>query len=289
MIIIIITTQLLAAAGSRYHLFSVAVNSQLQILCVKMADRLLKQNQSNFLLSNFREFYKLWRDNQEAILRVKCCEGKLSISFESSFKSPETKPTLPPKVNEKAKKISPSRQRRNQARAELFRSKKKEASKASEDNAERVPVSSREGQEATEVSVVSQTSSALDKPDASTAVPDDADEFVRNMQWLSKEDPALYIQMFNQLSENAPQEQAKKKDDAENLPPVSRVKNKTKSKDAAVNEEPAANKDETPELSDRLKTSVLDFLRQEGGEAFRAREEIGDELNSNDWLEDLRL
>ena len=42
--------------------------------------------------------------------------------------------------------------------------------------------------------------------------------------------------------------------------------------------------DETPELSDRLKTSVLDFLRQEGGEAFGVREEIRPELNSNDWL-----
>ena len=141
----------MSAAGSRYHYFSVTVNSQLQISCVKMADRLLKQNQSNFLLSNFREFYKLWRDNQEAILRVKCCEGKLSISFHSSFKSPETKPTLPPTSNEKAKKISPSRRRRNQARAELFRSKKKEASKASEDNAEGVPALSKEGHEAMEV------------------------------------------------------------------------------------------------------------------------------------------
>ena len=55
---------------------------------------------------------------------------------------------MPPKVNEKAKKISPSRQRRNQARAELFRSKKKEASKASEDNAAGVPAASKEGQEA---------------------------------------------------------------------------------------------------------------------------------------------
>ena len=69
------------------------------------------------------------------------------------------------------------------------------------------------------------------------------------------------------------QEQAKKKDDAENLPPVSRIKNKTKSKDAAVNEEPAANNDETPEMSDRLKTSVLDFRKQEGGEALRDRED----------------
>ena len=68
------------------------------------------------------------------------------------------------------------------------------------------------------------------------------------------------------------------------MPPVSRVKNKTKIKNATVNEEPAANKDETPELSDRLKTSVLDFLRQEGGEAFGVREEIRPELNSNDWL-----
>ena len=189
------------------------VNSQLQISCVKMADRLLKQNQSNFLLSNFREFYKLWRDNQEAILRVKCCEGKLSISFESSFKSPETKPTLPPEptVNEnakkeKAKKISPSRQRRNQARAELFRSKKKEASKASEDNAEGVPASSKEGHEAMEA--VSQTSSTLDKPAASTAVP--VDEFASAMEWLSNENPALYIHYFNQLARGH-QEQTKKK------------------------------------------------------------------------------
>ena len=71
------------------------------------------------------------------------------------------------------------------------------------------------------------------------------------------------------------QEQAKKKDDAENLPPVSRIKNKTKSKDAAVNEEPAAKNDETPEMYDRPKTSLdLDFRKQEGGEALRDREDV---------------
>ena len=70
------------------------------------------------------------------------------------------------------------------------------------------------------------------------------------------------------------QEQAKKKDDAENLPPVSRIKNKTKSKDAAMNEEPAAKNDETPEMYDRPKTSLdLDFRKQEGGEALRDRED----------------
>ena len=84
-----------AAAGSRYRYFSVIADSQLQTTSVKMtaSDRLFK-NQSNFLISNFREFYKLWRDNQEAILTVKCCDGKLSIIFESSFQSPEIKPTL---------------------------------------------------------------------------------------------------------------------------------------------------------------------------------------------------
>ena len=86
-------------------------NSQLQTTSVKMTanDRLLKKNQSNFLTSNFREFYKLWRDNQEANLTVKCCDGKLSISFESSFQSPENKPTLQTNVTRKGKRISPSR------------------------------------------------------------------------------------------------------------------------------------------------------------------------------------
>ena len=78
------------------------------------SDRLLKK-QTNFLISNFREFHKLWRDNQEAILKVKCCDGKLTINFESSFKVPEPNPTLPTKVNEKVKRISPSRRRRNEA------------------------------------------------------------------------------------------------------------------------------------------------------------------------------
>ena len=68
------------------------------------------------------------------------------------------------------------------------------------------------------------------------------------------------------------------------MPPVSRVKNKTKKENAAVNAEPAVNNDETPEMPDRLKTSVLDFLRQEGGEAFRAREVLGPELDHSDWL-----
>ena len=132
--------------------------------------------------------------------------------------------------------------------------------------------------------VVSQTSLTLDKPTASTAVPQwtemhppsplwvPVDEFASAMEWLSIENPALYNHYFNQLARGH-QEQTKKKDDAENLPPVSRVKNKTKSKDAAVNKEPAANNDETPEMSDRLKTSVLDFRKQEGGEALRDRED----------------
>ena len=97
-------------------------------------ERLLKMKQMNFFISNFREFHKLWRDNQEAILKVKCCDGKLTINFESSFKVPETKPSLPKQVKEKVKSISPSRRRRNLARAELFR-----RNKASKDTADGFP------------------------------------------------------------------------------------------------------------------------------------------------------
>ena len=121
------------------------------------SNRLIK-NQSNFLLSNFREFYKLWRDNQEANLAVKCCDGKLSINFESSFRSPETKPTLQTVVKRKVKRISPSRRRRNQARAEQFR-----RNKASKDNADEVPATSKEGQKETQSSVSSRES-ALENP-----------------------------------------------------------------------------------------------------------------------------
>ena len=180
------------------------------------SDRLLKKNQSNFLLSNFREFYKLWRDNQEAILTVKCCDGKLSINFESSFRSPETKPTL--ETSERnIKRISPSRRRRNQARAEQFR-----RNKASKENADEVPASSKEGQKETQSSVSSRES-ALENPPSATAV-------------LGKgpSDPT---------------------DDAENQNslPVSRVKRKAKRrqderKNATVNEEPEATV-ETLELS----------------------------------------
>lgn len=105
-------------------------------MTASLSNRILKKNQSNFLLSNFREFHKLWRDNQGANLKVKCCDGKLSIDFESSFQSPETNPTLPPM---KVKRISPSRRRRNQARAEQFRKNK--------DKAEELPASSEKGQE----------------------------------------------------------------------------------------------------------------------------------------------
>ena len=110
-------------------------------------DRLLKKKQANFLISNFREFHKLWRDNQEAILKVKCCDGKLTINFESSFKGPEPKPTLPRQVNEKVKRISPSRRKRNLARAELFR-----RNKASKDTADGFPANSKESQEDMEIS-----------------------------------------------------------------------------------------------------------------------------------------
>ena len=110
-------------------------------------DRLFKKKQANFLISNFREFHKLWRDNQEAILKVKCCDGKLTINFESSFKGPEPKPTLPRQVNEKVKRISPSRRKRNLARAELFR-----RNKASKDTADGFPATSKESQEDMEIS-----------------------------------------------------------------------------------------------------------------------------------------
>ena len=148
-----------------------------------MADsnNVLKKKQTNFLISNFREFHKLWRDNQEAILTVKCCDGKLSINFESSFQSPETKPTLQTSGIRKVKRISPSRRRRNQARAEQFR-----RNKASKDNADEIPASSKEVQEQMQVSVSSQES-ALEKPQSATPVPVDID--TRNLETLIKKTP----------------------------------------------------------------------------------------------------
>ena len=190
------------------------------------SDRLLKQNQSNFLLSNFREFYKLWRDNQEAILTVKCCDGKLSINFESSFQSPETKPILQTFEKRKVKRISPSRRRRNQARAERFRNKFKET-----------PAPSKEGQEEMQVSVSESTPAGKGPPDPAKSQENAA----------SQACPLLFS--VTQFGKDPPDQTI----DAENSPQVSRVKRKAKRrqdkrKNATVNEKPEA-KVETSEMS----------------------------------------
>ena len=196
------------------------------------SDRLLKKNQSNFLASNFREFYKLWRDNQEANLTVKCCDGKLSIIFESSFQSPEIKPTLQTIVKRKVKRTSPSRRRRNQARAEQFR-----RNKAFKDNADEMPASSKDGQKEMQASVSSKES-ASEKLLSATAVP--ADIVTRNPEALFTGTP---------IGEGPPDPT----DDAENSLPVSRVKRKAKRRQderikATVNEKPEATV-ETSEMS----------------------------------------
>ena len=189
------------------------------------SNRLIKKKQTNFLLSNFREFYKLWRDNQEAILRVKSCEGKLTINFESSFKVPETRPTSPIKVNEKVKRISPSRRRRNMARAELFR-----RNKASKDTADGLPATSKESQEESQEDMqvseasresVSEKSPTSAAPSGSTISIPETSEQPSNLQHSQaltapstedvKRDPEAEDEMFH---------------DAEDWVPVSRVKSK---------------------------------------------------------------
>ena len=107
-------------------------------------------------------------------------------------------------VKRKAKRISSSRRRRNQARAEQFR-----RNKASKDNADEMPASSKEGQKEMQASVASKES-ALENPLSATAVPDPTDD-----------------------AEN------------QNSLPVSRIKRKAKRrqderKNAIVNEEPEA-------------------------------------------------
>ena len=80
----------------------------------------------------------------------------------------------------------------------------------------------------------------MDKPAASAAVPvlDDnrGSNDLRILENISELQSSMPVnQIIDQLEEAARghQDPAKKKDDAENLPPVSRVKNKTKNKNAA--------------------------------------------------------
>ena len=193
-----------------------------------MADsnRAMKMKQTNFLISNFREFHKLWRDNQEAILKVKCCDGKLTINFESSFKVPEPKPTLPTKVNEKVKRISPSRRRRNLARAELFR-----RNKASKDTAEGFPAttskeSQEESQEAMMVSEASHESASEQSPiseipvDKSTSIPETSIWVSIVQQHQSLKAPTLEVAKRDKDAE------VEKFNDEENWKSVSHVKSK---------------------------------------------------------------
>ena len=234
-----------------------------------MADRLLKWNQSNFLLSNFCEFYKLWRDNQEATLRVKCCGGKLSINFESSFQSPVTNPTLPAIVKRKAKRISPSRRKRNQARAEQFRRNK--------DNAEVVPASSKEGQEEMQVSV-SSPESAVEKPLPLLAAAVPVDNDTRNLESSSSFSTSFHQEEVKYRQENA-----------ENSTPLSRVKRKAKRKkderkNATVNEPAVAV--ESSVMSARLEAEANDDCSQDEPELESSEDELQNKPRiTNEFLE----
>ena len=250
-------------------------NSQLQITSVKMtaSDRLLKKNQSNFLLSNFREFYKLWRDDQEANLTVKCCDGKLSINFESSFRSPETKPTLQTIEKGKVKRISPSRRRRNQARAEKFRS-----NKASKDEFKETPAPLKEGQEEMQGTVSGQESASEVPADRNQKAISEMDKLMRDLRNLESNPSLMHFESLmtslgcsrskSTPAGKGPPDPAKSQanaenpplftktpvgkgppdptDDAENSLPESRVKRKAKRRqdkriiNATVNEKPEA-------------------------------------------------
>ena len=166
----------------------------------------------------------------------------MTINFESSFKVPESNPTLPTKVNEKVKRISPSRRRRNEARAELFRK-----NKASKDNVDEIPTPAKEAQEEMQVSVVS-PESALEKPLLAATVPVDES----NSPLCS----------FGTSLRSTPAGQGKSnpdpaKEDAANMTPVSHVKSKVKKekvKKVATKENPAA----SVESSEQAPTFGLD-------------------------------
>ena len=239
---------------------------------------LRKKNQENFLLSNFREFYKLWHDNQEANLKVNCCEGKLTISFESSFTSPESKPTLPSSVKEKVKKISPSRRKRNQARAELFR-----RSKASKGDDDEVPESSKEGQEAMQVSISNQEADLEKLP---TAVePDLVVEEMRNHESNS----SLCSMNASLIEIPRARIPAQSEEATEDLPPpVSRAKNKKgknkkgKNNDAALNGKPAAVSDESVSEAIRIfEEDVLENVRASND----TPDLVKDDIIDSKWLE----
>ena len=193
-----------------------------------MADsnRAMKMKQTNFLISNFREFHKLWRDNQEAILKVKCCDGKLTINFESSFKVPDFKPTLPTKVNEKVKRISPSRRRRNLARAELFR-----RNKASKDTAEGFPATSKESQEESqEAMMVSEASheSASEQSPISEIPVDKSTSIPETSTWVSivQQNQSLKASPTTEVAKRDKDAEVEKFNDEENWKSVSHVKSK---------------------------------------------------------------
>ena len=114
------------------------------------SDRLLKK-QTNFLISNFREFHKLWRYNQEAILKFKCCDGKLTINFESSFKVPEWNPIR--LFQQKWTRKSWEYRRAGGDAMRLVQSFPEK--KASKDNVDEIPTPAKEDQEEMQVSVVS--------------------------------------------------------------------------------------------------------------------------------------
>ena len=215
-----------------------------------MADSksVLKKKQTNFLISNFREFHKLWRDNQEAILKVKCCDGKLTINFESSFKVPESKPTLPTKVNEKVKRISPSRRRRNLARAELFRRNKaskdtadgfpatskesqEESQEASKDTADGFPATPKESQEESqEAMIVSEASheSAPEKSPTSEVPVDKSTSIPETSTWVSivQQDQSLKAPPTTEVAKRDKDAVDDKLKDGDNWEPVSNVKSK---------------------------------------------------------------
>ena len=183
---------------------------------------------------------------------VKCCDGKLMIDFKSSFQSPEINPTLP---TTKVKRISPSRRRRNQARAEQFRRNK--------DKADDLPASSKESQEEMQVSVSSPMSAVSALPSAAAKSVDDDERIEdKSSSWSSWAASFLSTPIGK-----GPPDLANSQKDAENSTSVSRAKRKVKrkedkTKNATVNKKPAATV-ESSETFACVEAESLDSCRRD--------------------------
>ena len=97
------------------------------------------QHRDDILFDSFNYFMKLWGNGKEAFFNVRCTNGRAWMSFNTFLGSQESNlennfvagNSTPRKYKHIKPKSSPSKRRRNQARAEAYRERKRQEAESS--------------------------------------------------------------------------------------------------------------------------------------------------------------